>query len=122
MVLSEDWQTSFFNCWGPACGNGTITVPVRRGSYRVIAKHYTSSYQEVCEKERIISVGNLTDTSGSRNRPSSNATEKEFKIFPTMVIDEVQVQLPKATNYIKIFSQQGQFCLLYTSPSPRDRG
>jgi len=108
LVLSEDWQTSFFNCWGGACGNGTIRVPVRRGSYRVIATHYTSSFQEVCSEERIVSVGNLTDTGSSRNRISSSKVEKEFKVFPTMVVDQLQVQLPKAANYLKIFSQQGQ--------------
>ena len=108
LVLSEDWQTSFFNCWGGACGNGTISVPVRRGSYRVIATHYTSSFQELCSQERVVSVGSLTETSSSRNRISPSTVEKEFKVFPTVVVDQLQVQLPKATDYIKIFSQQGQ--------------
>ncbi len=108
LVLSEDWSTSYYNCWGDACENGTITVPVGQGSYRVIAKHYTPSYQEECVKELILAVGNLTEDTGRRNRIASNTTQKELKIFPTIVKDQLQVQLPQATNYIKIFSQQGQ--------------
>ena len=108
LVLSEDWSISYYNCWGDACGSGNITVPVGRGSYRVIAKHYNASYQEACTKERIITVGNLTEETDRRNRVASSAVETTFKVFPTVAVNQIQVQLPKATNYIKIFSQQGQ--------------
>ena len=111
-----DRNQHFFNCWGASCGEAdNLTIPIGTGTYRVIVKNYSASFEELCYKEQVVAVNSLLEETPVFSRTGFTNTSKQsvvkMDVYPTIAREKIYIDISnnigQVTN-IQIWSQYGQ--------------
>ena len=119
LVFTLNYSQQLYHCWGPECGEeATILIPFNEGDYRVVVKYYDAAFEQICQKEELVTIGSGLDESSifSYRKAKVAATTTDLlaptlEIYPTIVKDHLYINIPnhqKLVTSLEIWSQYGQ--------------